>query len=204
MADDIVRQEPIEAVAGRWIRLVPVEVFGLLCDEHEDLPKTVPRGLSDAVSSWSDCNRAEGHIYRVDEDWATREAGEAARVWVADADLPFFEKRWGEHNTGIDPVERVVSMDPPRATVRDLVAAAESRGRTAGYAEAVQALGSHDVQDAVALAICHLRLPWTRTVPKPVIDSEDYEAFMAEAAILLAAVSTAVAPSATTEEPGRG
>ncbi len=87
------------------------------------------------------------------------------------------------------------------------VAAAESRGRAAGYAEAAQALADHDVQNAVALAICRQRLPWTRTVPKPIIDPENYAAFMAEAQILLAAASTAVeliASRATTEETPRG
>jgi hypothetical protein len=182
MPDDIVRQEPIEAVAGRWIRLVPVEVFGLLCDEHEDLPKTVPWGLSDAVEAWSDCNRAEGHIYRVDDDWAEgkRKHGETARVWVADADLPFFDKRWGEHNTGVDPVERVVSMDPPRATIRDLVAAAESRGRTAGYAEAVQAL---------------------RVQADSWFDGTKERTFWLNAAAHLENLALAASPSATTEEP---
>lgn len=117
-----------EARPGRWLQLVAVEVFGLLCDDdaHEH-PKAVGWGLSDAVEAWSDCNRADGHIYRVDDDWSTRKPGETARVWVADADLPFFEKRWGsEYLTGED----VVDMVPPtavspiaEATVRAKVAA---------------------------------------------------------------------------------
>lgn len=108
------------------ITLVPVEVFGGDCDCHIDaghayvqpegtpegmtaqeqpsgVVKLVPRcagwgyGLSDAVQAWSDCNRADGRIYRVDEtDPKYREPGETVTVYVPRAALPWFEKHWGE------------------------------------------------------------------------------------------------------------
>ena len=109
------------------LALVPVEVFGGDCDchihaGHNDAPtEGVPEGmtalrgpdgeitsvvkrcsgwgygLSDAVASWSDCNRAEGHIYRVDDtDPDHRLPGETIQIFVSKADLPWFEKRFGE------------------------------------------------------------------------------------------------------------
>lgn len=51
MADDLVP-----------LTLVPVEVFG---GEPDD--DTWGYGLMDAVPAWSDCNRADGRIYRVDD-----------------------------------------------------------------------------------------------------------------------------------------
>ena len=39
------------------LKLVPVEVFGT-----ED-----GYGLMDSIEPWSDCNRADGHIYRIDD-----------------------------------------------------------------------------------------------------------------------------------------
>jgi len=101
-----------DLTAGRWLELVPVEVFGLVCEEHE-LPQPVGWGLCDAVQAWSDCNRADGRIYRVDDlDTAHRLPGETARIWVADADLPFFERQWGD---GYSTDPDVVDMVPPTA-----------------------------------------------------------------------------------------
>ncbi len=60
------------------LRLVPVDVYG------SDF------GLSDAVDPWSDCNRAVGHIYRV-EDIKGR-TGETVEVLVKKTDMPFFDK----------------------------------------------------------------------------------------------------------------
>lgn len=90
---------PAEELATLW--LVPVEVFGAgdcghdcpACETHEGY------GLCDAVSSWSDCNRAIGHIYRVDETWAHREPGERVQIMVRKADLPFFAKNWETDTT---------------------------------------------------------------------------------------------------------
>lgn len=85
------------------LALVPVEVFGANCACHDELDLRGAActesgfGLSDAVSAWSDCNRAEGHIYRVDDtDPDHRLPGETIRIFVSKADLPWFEKRFGE------------------------------------------------------------------------------------------------------------
>jgi hypothetical protein len=67
------------------ITLVPVEVFG--ADDGY--------GLMDAVEAWSDCNRATGRIYRVEDVDVPRRPGEVVTVWVDVGDLPYFEKRWG-------------------------------------------------------------------------------------------------------------
>lgn len=68
------------------IMLVPVEVFG-----------TDGYGLMDAVSSWSDCNRAAGKIYRVEDiPNSHRDPREVVTVYVEEKDLPFFEKIWGD------------------------------------------------------------------------------------------------------------
>jgi hypothetical protein len=92
------------------IELVPVEVFGTACHctdpacEHRD----GGYGLSDAVSAWSDCNRAIGRIYRVEDFGAqpgqrwrhdpspSREPGASCIVWVRRADLPWLERQHGE------------------------------------------------------------------------------------------------------------
>jgi len=100
--------EPVSAVAavvaelpeaGRWVTLVPVEVFGGV-DNCEACGHEVPfsYGLSDAVQAWSDCNRARGHIFRVDDmEPNYRLPGETVRVWVAERDLPaLVDKVWGE------------------------------------------------------------------------------------------------------------
>ncbi len=81
------------------LRLVPVEVFGGVdcgkrcthCDEIHEWGY----GLMDATSAWSDCNRAIGHIYRVDDmDPSVNPDRETVDVWVDPKDLPFFEKKF--------------------------------------------------------------------------------------------------------------
>lgn len=78
----------------REIRLVPVQVFAAgLCGEDCAHCKTHEGyGLMDAVESWSDCNRAIGKIYRVDEDYSNRLPGESVTVTVKSDDMPFFDK----------------------------------------------------------------------------------------------------------------
>lgn len=69
------------------VTLVPVEVFG--ADEGY--------GLMDAVSPWSDCNRARGHIYRRDDIRERhREPGDTITVYVPQSELAKFEKHFGE------------------------------------------------------------------------------------------------------------
>lgn len=80
--------------------LVPVEVFGA---ESEDCPgcgevvKT-GYGLCDAVPGYSDCNRAIGHIYRVDEPepepW--RQDGDTITIYVPQSELAKFGQRFGD------------------------------------------------------------------------------------------------------------
>jgi hypothetical protein len=83
------------------LRLVPVEVFGGNCATHcppndsEDCKDAY--GLMDAVEAWSDCNRAEGHIYRIDEtDPKYRRPGDTVEIFVRRGDLPWFERQFGE------------------------------------------------------------------------------------------------------------
>jgi len=96
------------------LRLVPVEVFGLMGEDHNGEETPVGWGLCDAVQSWSDCNRADGKIYRVDEEDSEpyRIPGETVEIWVRDADVVFFEKIWGE-GYSFDP--NVTDMVPPSA-----------------------------------------------------------------------------------------
>lgn len=72
------------------ITLVPVEVFGT--------NENFGYGLCDAVSAWSDCNRAVGRIYRVDdtEEPTYRLPGETVTIFVKHDDLPWFEQKWGD------------------------------------------------------------------------------------------------------------
>lgn len=82
------------------LRLVPVEVFGAECVTHcpgEDPDCGSAFGLMDAVQAWSDCNRAYGHLYRVDDtEPRFRQPGDTVEIWVRRTDLPWFEKRFGE------------------------------------------------------------------------------------------------------------
>jgi hypothetical protein len=129
------------------IALVPVEVFGGDCACHEkhgegqreDCPGW-GYGLSDAVSAWSDCNRADNRIYRVDDtDPKYREPGETVIVYVPRGSVPWFEKHWGEgaqqraeveaaqeqvvaSMLGRAPIDTVsVKVDPPETLVATLI-----------------------------------------------------------------------------------
>lgn len=87
--------------------LVPVQVFGADdCCEHglygeagsNDECQATGCGLMDAVAGWSDCNRAGGKIYRIDEtDPKYRQPGETVRIYVHKDDVGFFAKRWGDN-----------------------------------------------------------------------------------------------------------
>jgi hypothetical protein len=101
----LARLHPKGAPAGLIpVRLVPVEVFGSNCDCHEEHEwfSTVGTchgfsyGLSDAVSAWSDCNRAIGRIYRRDEDESPRDVGDTILVWVAPEQAALFDVVFGE------------------------------------------------------------------------------------------------------------
>lgn len=51
------------------LALVPIEIFGQQCDHpaHTGYSEPFGYGLMDAVTAWSDCNRAYGHMFRLDE-----------------------------------------------------------------------------------------------------------------------------------------
>lgn len=57
--------------------LVPVQVFTGQCECGRD----GGYGISDAISAWSDCNRAVGHIYRF-EDIPNRHCASNDRLTV--------------------------------------------------------------------------------------------------------------------------
>lgn len=80
------------------LRLVPVQVFGTVgCGSCEHCAKNAGYGLMDAVSAWSDCNRAVGKIYRIDDiEPKYREPGETVSIEVREQDLPFFEKKFDD------------------------------------------------------------------------------------------------------------
>ncbi len=101
-------------VGDGWVEvtLVPVQVFGEnMCCEHNPhgaiLDGSHPEwrdcdsqgnGLCDAVSWWSDCNRAWGRIYRFEDlNSANREPGETLTVRVKrDEFEAFIAKRWDD------------------------------------------------------------------------------------------------------------
>lgn len=82
------------------ISLVPVEVFGADQEDCPDCPATIDfgYGLMDAVPGWSDCNRAIGHIYRVDEESSAsyRQPGDTITVFVPASEMAKFGKRYGD------------------------------------------------------------------------------------------------------------
>ena len=90
----MVSTEPLVAIT-----LVPVEVFGTMdCCLHGpdgDCPSK-GYGLCDAVQGWSDCNRARGRIYRVEDLDGPREAGSTVTVYVPESEVAFFSKQFGD------------------------------------------------------------------------------------------------------------
>ncbi len=84
------------------VRLVPVQVFGAYEEPCPKCPATVEfgYGLMDAVSAWSDCNRAIGRIYRVDEARSVpyRLPGETITVYVPASEVAKLGKRFGDEH----------------------------------------------------------------------------------------------------------
>lgn len=76
------------------ICLVPVEVFGTNPEpcEHCGEETGGGYGLCDAVEAWSDCNRAIGRIYRVDD--LENRSGETITVYVPQSEIAKFAKRY--------------------------------------------------------------------------------------------------------------
>jgi len=51
----------------------------------------------DAVPAWSDCNRATGHMFRVDDLNRADQDRWCVRVWVPDSEMPKLLKDWRDH-----------------------------------------------------------------------------------------------------------
>jgi hypothetical protein len=103
----------------------------------------IPR-LCDAVQAWSDCNRAIGHIYRVDEDWteAFRTPGETITIYVPQSEMTKFAKRFGDNLSDRCPSCHVEYRDLPEghrgaaARVQDRAGSRE-RGAVSGEEELI-------------------------------------------------------------------
>ncbi len=86
------------------IRLCPVIVFG--ADECDCCQAPAGYGLMDAASAWSDCNRADRHIYRRDEDNFLRLPAETIVVWATPDEAAKFGQVLGDMR-GVEPRPRV-------------------------------------------------------------------------------------------------
>lgn len=95
------------------VRLVAVEIFGAACDhvDHHGNDQPFGYGLMDAVEAWSDCNRAVGRIFRVDENWMTRAAADCIEIVIDEAELPKLLHDWNEDDTR--PPVLVLGRDTP-------------------------------------------------------------------------------------------
>lgn len=85
------------------LTLVPVQVFaaGLCGNNCENCETHQGYGLMDAVSAWSDCNRAVGKIYRVDDVGLSkyRNTGDTVTIQVKREDVAWFDKQFDEEDT---------------------------------------------------------------------------------------------------------
>lgn len=94
--------------------LVPIEVFSAGFDPLD--PDDFSYGLCDAVGAGSDCNRAVGHMYRIETDprWAEEflKPGECLEIEVDP------ERFWPFHATRFEGDEPTVTRyRPPRLGV---------------------------------------------------------------------------------------
>ena len=81
------------------VELVPVEVFGTNgCGQCQHCEENSGYGICDAVQAWSDCNRAIGHVYRVEDTPGHREFGDSITVQVHKSDMPWFKKEFGSYD----------------------------------------------------------------------------------------------------------
>lgn len=101
------------------VRLVPVEVFGADEEECRSCGELVRfgYGLMDAVSAWSDCNRAIGKIYRLDDhpDVSNDERDrDCITVYVPQSEMAKFERQYGDAPFGRCPSCHVEYDDLPK------------------------------------------------------------------------------------------
>jgi hypothetical protein len=78
------------------VTLVPVEVFGTDCPKCNDGIEHY--GLCDAVPAYSDCNRADGQIYRRDDESSVpyRNPDDVITIYVPRNELSKFDKKFGD------------------------------------------------------------------------------------------------------------
>lgn len=105
MASGVTKDDGTIPRIMKRLTLVPVEVFGG-CDHPgcHDTCDTFGYGLCDAVGpGYSDCNRAIGRIYRVEDltpengDYMIDEGKQVrVHVWIAESDAEFFTQKFGE------------------------------------------------------------------------------------------------------------
>ena len=98
MSSEEITLKPSDASGEPLVRvtLVPVEVFG--ADECDRCESRAGYGLMDAVSAWSDCNRAIGKIYRREDLEGRDEKGTAGciSVYVPQSETGKFDRRYGD------------------------------------------------------------------------------------------------------------
>lgn len=96
------------------VRLCPVQVFG--ADQCDRCEAPAGYGLMDAVTAWSDCNRAYGKIYRRDDDWSMRAEGHTILVWVTPEEAEKFDRVLGDLEVNRAP--HVTRYEVPEYQVR--------------------------------------------------------------------------------------
>jgi hypothetical protein len=96
------------------VRLCPVEVFG--ADQCDRCQAPAGYGLMDAVSAWSDCNRAHGRIYRRDDEEFARAEGDTILAWVTPGEAEKFDKLLGDLR--VTPQPHVTRLEIGRYSVR--------------------------------------------------------------------------------------
>lgn len=96
------------------VRLCPVEMFG--ADECDRCQAPTGYGLMDAVSAWSDCNRAHGRIYRRDDPEFGRAEGDTVLVWVEPGEVEKFDRLLGDMR--VSPVPHATRFEVPGYQVR--------------------------------------------------------------------------------------
>lgn len=76
------------------VTLVPVEIHA----ECNTCETETSIGLSDAASPYSDCNRAVGHIYRLDESQRGiyRDSEDVITIYVPQGELSKFNRNFQE------------------------------------------------------------------------------------------------------------
>jgi hypothetical protein len=132
LPDHLARAYPDGAPASLVpVRLCPVQVFG--ADECDACQAPAGYGLMDAVSAWSDCNRAHKHIYRRDDPEFGRAEGDTILVWVTPEEAEKFDRVLGDFRA--IPAPHVTRHQIGDYSVRAEVTAYPPEDPTAKYIE---------------------------------------------------------------------